>query len=203
MKTVGILVFPGVEELDFVGPFEVFGLAGRQLAELGSSDGVAVITASPSGDPVICAHGLRVIPDYGLDNVPHLDVVVVPGGRGARDQMVDSRMLEFVVDRAKQCELVMSVCTGALILAAAGLLEGKRATTHWAALEDLDRFEGVQVKRERFVQDGKIITSAGISAGIDAALHVVRLLFGEEIRTVVAKRLEHYTSNAQTVEDVT
>jgi transcriptional regulator GlxA family with amidase domain len=192
VKTVGILVFPDVEELDFVGPYEVFGLTGRHLTELGSPDGVSVITASPTGDTVDCAHGLRVLPDFGFDRVPKLDVLVVPGGRGAREQKSDPRMLEFVLDQSRKCELVTSVCTGALILAAAGLLDGKRATTHWAALDELRQFEKVEVERKRYIHDGKIITSAGISAGIDAALHVVRLLFGEEIRVAVAKRLEHF-----------
>lgn len=90
-------------------------------------------------------------------------------------------MLEFILDQSRKCELVTSVCTGALILAAAGLLDGKHATTHWAALDALRQFEKVEVERERYIHDGKIITSAGISAGIDMSLHVVRLLFGEEI----------------------
>jgi len=195
LKTIGILVFSGVEELDFVGPFEVFGLAARCLKDKAKQNGLTMITASPMGKAIVGAHGLKVIPDCSLDNVPHLDVLVVPGGRGAREQMVNPKMLDFVMCRSRECELVTSVCTGALILAAAGLLTGKRATTHWAATEELGRFEGIQIQRKRYIHDGKIITSAGISAGIDMALYVTEHLFGKEIQNDVAKRLEY--SNPQ------
>lgn len=197
MKTIGILVFSGAEELDFVGPFEVFGLAARCLKDEGNLKVPTVITVSPTGDPIVSAHGLRVIPDYSLDNVPHLDVLVVPGGRGAREQMVNPKMLDFVMCRSRECELVTSVCTGALILAAAGLLRGKRATTHWAATEELGRFEGIQIQRKRYIHDGKIITSAGISAGIDMALYVTEHLFGKEIRNEIEKRLEYLTPKTE------
>jgi len=195
LKTIGILVFSGAEELDFVGPFEVFGLAACCLKDKAKQNGLTMITASPMGKAIVGAHGLKVIPDCSLDNVPHLDVLVVPGGRGAREQMVNPKMLDFVMCRSRECELVTSVCTGALILAAAGLLTGKRATTHWAATEELGRFEGIQIQRKRYIHDGKIITSAGISAGIDMALYVTEHLFGKEIQNDVAKRLEY--SNPQ------
>lgn len=195
MTTIGVVVFPHVEELDFVGPFEVFGLAARCMKDKAKQNGLTMITASPMGKAIVGAHGLKVIPDCSLDNVPHLDVLVVPGGRGAREQMVNPKMLDFVMCRSRECELVTSVCTGALILAAAGLLTGKRATTHWAATEELGRFEGIQIQRKRYIHDGKIITSAGISAGIDMALYITEYLFGEEIQNDVAKRLEY--SNPQ------
>ncbi len=193
MRIVGIVVFPKVEELDFVGPLEVFGLAARQLEDRASLNALAVVTASPTGETVVCAHGLTVIPNLGFDNVPHLDVLVVPGGKGAREQMRSAKMLDFVLSQSRKCELVTSVCTGALILAAAGLLSGKRATTHWAAVDELRQMGEIIVERRRFIHDGKVITSAGISAGVDMALYATQFLFGEEIRNAVAKRLEHYT----------
>ena len=138
---------------------------------------------------------MRVIPDLSFDNVPHLYVLVVPGGKGAREKMRSPKMLNFVLNHSRKCKLVASVCTGALILAAAGLLSGKRSTTHRAAMDELKRFEQIKVKRERYVHDGKVITSAGISGGIDMALYVTQFLFGEEMRNAVAKRLEHYASS--------
>lgn len=161
VKEIGILIFPQVEELDFVGPLEAFALVNRHV-----NGGVNVFTFSLGEGEVVGNHGLKVVPSYDCDGLPPLDILVVPGGRGAREQMANSRLLEFIAGLAQDCELVTSVCTGALLLAAAGLLEGKRATTHWAALEELGNFKGIQVVKGRYVHDGKIITPPGFRRGL-------------------------------------
>lgn len=186
MKDIGILIFSQVEELDFVGPLEVFDLVNRYV-----QNGASVFTFSSQGGEVVGAHGLKMIPSYSFDDIPRLDILVVPGGRGAREQMSNPKVLEFIASQARDCELVTSVCTGALILAAADLLRGRRATTHGAALEELGNFEGVQVVRERYVHDGEVITAAGVSAGIDMALYVIGLLFGETTKQSVAREMEY------------
>ena len=186
MRNVGIFVFPQVEELDFVGPLETLDQVNSFV------DGALDVFAfAPQLGTVTGAHGLEVVPRYDLASVPPLDFLVVPGGRGARIQMEVPRVLEFVREQASQCELVASVCTGSLILGAAGLLQGKRATTHHGSLERLAAFEGVEVVQERYVHDGRIITAAGISAGIDMALYMVQLLFGDDIQAKVARVMEY------------
>ena len=170
MTTTGILVFDGVEELDFVGPWEVF-TSGKLLCP-----DHRVVTIGLSEAEVRCAKGLRVLPDHTLDDAPALDVLIVPGGDGTRPLMRDARLLDWVRARSASAKWTTSVCSGSLVLAAAGLLDGRRATTHWAVLPELTRFPLVQVvEHVRFVRDGQIVTSAGVSAGIDMALW----LFGQ------------------------
>jgi len=190
MKEIGILIFPQVEELDFVGPLEVFGLVNRCREGTSEQNGLEIFLIAPQKEEITCAHGLRVFPDCSFGETPPLDLLVVPGGPGTREQMKNSHMLKFARDQAARCELLASVCTGALILAAAGLLKGKRATTHWSAHQELAKFDDITVVQERFVRDGNVITSAGISAGIDMALFLVKESFGEELAENVSKRLE-------------
>jgi len=185
-RNVGILVFDGVEELDFVGPLEVFGVAGM----LGK-DAFKVSTIGVKGRPIEAINGLRVTPDFDLDGPPNVDILVVPGGNGTRKLMTDKRVLGFIRGSAARCELVTSVYTGALVLAAARLLDGKRATTHWSALDELREFSEVVVEHRRFIKQGKIITSAGISAGIDMSLHIVGLLCGAKLKRDTAKEMEY------------
>ncbi|MBI3460121.1 DJ-1/PfpI family protein [Candidatus Acetothermia bacterium] len=186
MKNIGILVFDQVEELDFVGPLEVFGLLQRM-----QPDTVKVFTVEADGKPFRGAFQLQVIPEYSFAHCPPIDILVVPGGRGARTAMNDARVLEFVKTRAAQAEFITSVCTGSLILAKAGLLQGKRATTHRTALDELREFSGVTVEHLRYIHEGNVITSGGISAGIDMAFYVVELLCGPSVRDDVAKRMEY------------
>jgi transcriptional regulator GlxA family with amidase domain len=186
MKNIGMLLFDQVEELDFVGPLEVFGLLQRMYP-----DTVKVFTVESEGRPIRCAFQLQVIPEHSFANCPSIDILVVPGGRGARLAMNDDRLLEFVRSRAAQAELITSVCTGALLLAKVGLLDGKRATTHWAALQELKQFPGVTVEHQRYVHDGQVITAGGISAGIDMAFYVVERLCGRAVRDEVAHRMEY------------
>ena len=186
MKNVAILLFDGAEELDFAGPLEVFGVASQL-----KPDSIHVFTLAASDREIQCINGLKVRPQYTFQSCPNFDILVVPGGQGSRREMKNADTLAFVRKAAGSCELVTSVCTGALILASAGLLDGKRATTHWAALEELERFPKVIVDHQRFIHEGKVVTSGGISAGIDMALHVVGLLLGVDVVAEVAHRMEY------------
>jgi transcriptional regulator GlxA family with amidase domain len=181
--TIGILIFDEAEELDFVEPFEVFGMA----AEFGKACQTHII--AESAEPVRCAHGLRVQPDYTMENAPALDLLIVPGGRGARRHASkNSQILEFL---RQQQGTVASVCTGAMVLAAAGILDGIEATTHVAHYHQLREHKKVLVRESvRFVMHDRIATSAGVTAGIDLALAFVARLFSEEIAQRIAENLE-------------
>lgn len=183
MMTIGILVFNDVEELDFVGPLEVFG----QAQQLGAPCRVLLVASDEQ--ELRCRYGLRLRPDASLTACSGLDLLVVPGGPGARTHArANPAILEFI---RRQPGAVASVCTGALILAAAGVLAGHRATTHWSALDLLRATAGVQVEAGvRMVFDGRIATSAGVSAGIDLALALVGRRWGRELAREVAHRME-------------
>ena len=182
MMTIGILVFDDVEELDFVGPLEVFG----QAQQLGAP--CRVLLVASDARELRCRYGLRVRPEANLAACPQLDLLVVPGGPGARTHArANPAILAFI---RQQPGAVASVCTGALILAAAGVLTGHRATTHWSALDLLRATAGVQVEAGvRMVFDGRIATSAGVSAGIDLALALVGRWWGRELAREVAHRM--------------
>ncbi len=189
-KTIAILLFDKVEELDAIGPYEV--LAG--WTSMSPDDGWRTITVGLNGpEPIRCAHGLVVTPDTSFDAAGQIDLLVYPGGRGARELVENAEHLEWVRKQATQIELMTSVCTGALVLAAAGLLHDRPATTHWGAIDRLAEIDPtIDVRRdERYVDDGDIVTAAGISAGIDMALHLVARLAGEE-RAVRVRRFLQY-----------
>jgi transcriptional regulator GlxA family with amidase domain len=182
---VGILLFDEVEELDFVGPLEVLGVASRLVESL------TVLTVSKDGRPIQGRYGLRVQPDHGFSSCPPLDLLIVPGGKGARDARYDKEILAFVRDHASKREIA-SVCTGALLLAEAGILKGRRATTHHSHFEELRRYAEVEViEGERFVLEDGVATSAGISAGIDLALELVSNHFGEKVMREVVETMEY------------
>lgn len=173
MTTIGIVLFKGVEELDFVGPLEVFQMALRD-----SVKGKLVLLAEDPG-PLTCAKGMRVLPDCSLDDHPPLDVLVVPGGMATREEVKNERLLAWLRKTAPTCKWVTSVCTGSMLLLAAGIASGKRITTHWGALDLLREMGGAEVVGgPRFVRDGNLVTSAGVSAGIDMSLWIVGQLFG-------------------------
>lgn len=182
--TTGIVLFEEAEELDWAGPFEVFSMA--------KTDGDAVVTIAEAPGPIRSANGLRVLADCTFADAPPLDVLVVPGGWGTRREADNPAMLEFVQRVAPGCTWVTSVCTGALVLAAAGLMVGKRATTHWAVLDELRAVEGVEVlDHVRYVRDGNVVSAAGVSAGIDMALWVVGQLYGVEHARVAQYAMEY------------
>lgn len=193
---VGIVVFEDAEELDFVGPWEVFA-AARMLA----SD-VDVVTIAERLEPVRAAKGLRVVPDTTLEDAGALDVLVVPGGRGARlRESENPRMLGYVRSAAARCQWVTSVCTGAMVLHAAGLLDGRRATTHWAYCDQLEARGNVTVLRNvRYVRDGNVVTSAGVSAGIDMSLWLVGQVLGRDVARNVQRTMEYDPAPPYTAE---
>ncbi|GAB6903161.1 DJ-1/PfpI family protein [Kineosporia succinea] len=184
-KVIGIVLFDGVEELDAVGPYEV--LAYWTLNH--PDDGYRTITLSPDGQVVTCAKGMRILPDHSFADAPELDVVLHPGGQGTRRLMRAADHLDQVRAWSARAELMTSVCTGSLVYAAAGLLRDRPATTHWGAIDQLREADpSVRIdEKARFVDDVTVVTSAGVSAGIDMALHLVsRLSFHD--RAVAVRR---------------
>jgi len=193
-KRVGIVLFDDVEILDFCGPFEVFSvvrLDEEKRREQASPFDVFLVAEKV--DPVITAGGMRVIPDHTFGSCPKLDVLVVPGGWGTRTEMNNSVLLDWLRARASEVETLTSVCTGSMLLGSAGLLDGLHATTHWRSLDWMrDSFPLVTVEYDRHVvEDGRVLTSAGISAGIDMALKVVLRYFGDSIARAAAKHMEY------------
>lgn len=170
---VGILVFPQVEELDAIGPWEMFTM-WQQVAQ-----GPTCHIVAQTLDPVVCAKGLTIVPHVSFETCPALDVLLVPGGQGTRTEVRNPRLLAFVAEQARQCQAVLSVCTGSFVLHAAGLLAGRKATTHWASLERLRALGDVEVVEERFTRDGPVWCSAGVSAGIDLTLRFIAEVAGE------------------------
>jgi transcriptional regulator GlxA family with amidase domain len=195
-RNVGILIFDNVEVLDFAGPFEVFsrtrltpGAASRRSDE---SAPFEVFTVAPSNAPVTAVGGLVVVPRYSLATAPPIDLLVVPGGWGTRTLMGNADVVGWIRHAAASAQHVTGVCTGALLLAEAGLLEGRRATTHWAALEELAALgRGVIVVRDRRVVDDGVVTSAGVSSGMDMAFYMVQALYGREVADETAHYIEY------------
>ena len=191
---MGIVIFPEVEVLDFCGPYEVFTVARLDEARRREEPSpFRVLLVAEAATAVTTAGGMRVIPDCLLAVCPPLNILVVPGGWGTRRQIDNKIMIDWIAERGRQVETLTSVCTGALLLAAAGLLNGRRATTHWRSLSWLrESFPAVTVEeRLRVVEDGHILTSAGISAGIDLALKVVGRSFGEAVARATARHMEY------------
>ncbi|MCY9549503.1 DJ-1/PfpI family protein [Lysinibacillus xylanilyticus] len=187
---VGILLFDDVEVLDFAGPFEVFSVTEIENGQ----QPFVVKTVSEKGNIVIASNGLKVQPDYSFENIPRFDILIIPGGLGAREREIhNDNVIQWITNQMKTVQLMTSVCTGALLLAKAGLLKGRMATTHWASLERLNNeFPQVEVQREvKFVDEGNIITSAGISAGINMSFHIVKRLLGSEVAQNTAKIMEY------------
>lgn len=184
-----ILLFDEVEVLDFAGPFEVFSVTGRRR-KLEPFD---VFTVAERAGPVIARNGLSINPRYAFGNCPPPDILVVPGGYGTRREMKNPLTLEWVTRVAPNADLVLSVCTGALVLGAAGLLDGLEATTHFMAFNELRAVAPHATIREgaRMVDNGRVILSAGVSAGIDMSLHVVARLLGPEVARETARYMEY------------
>lgn len=204
-KTVGIVLFPEVEVLDFCGPFEVFSVA--RLSEENRRESQSPFRIFLVGRTLETIHttgGMKVTPDVDFQSCPRLDILVVPGGFGTRPLMRDPETLNWIRRRAGETATVTSVCTGSLLLGGAGVLDGKRATTHWKSLDLLRQtYPAIEVvPSEHIVTDGDIITSAGIAAGIDMALTVVKKYCGERVARNTARYMEYPfpESNARRVE---
>lgn len=186
----GILVFPDVEELDFVGPWEIIGMWNKFAA--GPENRLIVAQRK---EPVTCAKGLIVTPHVAFEQCPPLDFLLVPGGQGTRKEIDNQPLIGFISRQAKSCRAVISVCTGSFLLHKAGLLSGKKATTHWNSLDRLRALGDVKVVEERFIHDGTIWTSAGVSAGIDVMLAFIEDFAGEQAAGIAQFAAEYYPSS--------
>ena len=186
--TYGLLIFDDAEELDFVGPWEVF-TASSMLRD--NADTVVLI-AERAG-PVRCAKGMRVVPDHTIDDHPRLDVLLVPGGRGARETQSDNPVVTgWIAKVADQADWVTSVCTGSILLHAAGPARGRRVATHWSSEDTLEHRGDVTVVRDaRYVVDGNLVTSQGVSAGIDMALWLVGRINGRDHARAVRRYIQY------------
>ena len=190
MTDIAIALFDGVEELDWAGPWEVLAFWSAYWPD----DGVNVFTVAESADVVECAKGMRVLPHRVWTDVDRLDVLVYPGGRGTRAQLSGvERLHERLRLLADRGTLMTSVCTGSLVYAASGLLQGRPATTHWASLAKLrDLDASIDVREDvRFVDSGSVVTASGVSAGIDMALHLVRRLASEDRAREVRRGIQY------------
>ena len=194
--SVGILIFDNVEVLDFAGPFEVFSrtrlVPGVDARRSEDSAPFRVFTVARSSTPVVATGGLRVIPHHSFADAPLIDLLVVPGGFGTRALLREQDTLDWIRQTAARARKVTSVCTGAILLANAGLLDGRRATTHWGALDLLASLnERVKVERDVRVVDDGIISSAGVASGLDMAFYVVETLFGKQVADETAHYIEY------------
>lgn len=193
---VGILIFDGVEVLDFAGPYEVFSrtrlVPGIESRRSDESAPFRVFTVAARAEAVVATGGLRVLPDFDLASAPGIDVLVIPGGFGTRPMLQDQPMLDWIRRAAAAATRVASVCTGALVLAKAGLLAGRRATTHWGALTTLAELDPtIRVDAAARVVDDVIFTSAGVSAGIDMAFAVVEAMHGRAVADETARYMDY------------
>ena len=185
----GFLLFPDLEELDLVGPWEMIAMWSKY------ADGPKTCLMIAETDAAVtCSNGMILTPHASFENAPELDYLLIPGGLGTRSQMRNEILTAFVAAQANHCKAILSVCTGSFILQAAGLLRGRKATTHWLSLKDLRKLDGVEVVEERLVVDGTIWTSSGVSAGIDLALEFIQHEAGEEVAGKVQSLAEYYPS---------
>jgi transcriptional regulator GlxA family with amidase domain len=193
-KRVGIVVFEDIEVLDFCGPFEVFAATRLNEAKRREEPSPFEVWLVAENDaPIVTAGGMKVMPHHAFASCPKLEILVVPGGWGTRRELTNPAMLDWLRLRAQEVETLTSVCTGAMLLGAAGLLDGRRATTHWRSLDWLrESFPAVTViDDQHVVEDGAVITSAGIAAGIDLALKVVARYHGETVARATARHMEY------------
>jgi transcriptional regulator GlxA family with amidase domain len=176
MATIGILLFDGAEEMDFVGPWQVFAAAIQGMA------GEHVLMVAENTGPIRCELGMRVLPDVSYDDAPGLDVVVVPGGSGARREIANPATMHWLRTTAGGCSWLASVCTGTFLLVGAGLTRGRKVTTHHDFLEPLRAMGGAEViEGVRFVRDGDLVTAAGVMSGVEMSLWLVGQLYGAEV----------------------
>jgi transcriptional regulator GlxA family with amidase domain len=188
-RTAGILLFDGVEELDAVGPWEVLAFWTRHFPD----DGWTVTTLSPGGGPVTAAKGMVLGAQAAIEDAPPLDLLLHPGGEGTRPLLRDSAHLDWLRTQRQSVPLMTSVCTGSLVYAAAGLLRDRPATTYWSCFDELLQLDPTVQPRpdDRWVDDGDVVTSAGVSAGIDMSLHLVARLAGDERARQVRRGIQY------------
>lgn len=198
MINVGIFIFENVEVLDFAGPYEVFTTASRVSQRNSQPEPFTVFTIGRTGATIQARAGLKVHTDYHFGNHPPIDLLIIPGGV-VTQELDEPEVIQWIQSIAAKSQLTASVCTGAFLLAQAGLLEGKSATTHWEDIDDLRAMFGSieVVEGKRWVDEGVVITSAGISAGIDMSLHLVDRLAGRDLALKTARQMEFdWTENS-------
>lgn len=191
MLTIGVLLFPQVEELDFVGPFEVLSYINKIRP-----DSTKVLLVAEKAEPVEAFNGMRVIPDVTMATCPQLDILVVPGGKGRYVAMKNTAIQEFIQRQAQKAKYITSVCTGAFLLAEAGLLKNKKATTYHTAFAELAAYS-VQVLPQKVVREDNIITAAGVSSGIELGLYLLKEEFGAALAQEVADKIEYDVEAAE------
>lgn len=195
MRHVAIMIFDDIEVLDFAGPYEVFNVTG----ELNRPSPLNVFTVAESNSPVRTRGQLSVNPNYSIQNMPKADILLIPGGAGCRALLNKPHILEWVQEQAKQVEYLLSVCTGSLVLAKAGLLNGLEVTTHHDNLDDLEALvdeTATVIRDKRYVDTGKIVMSGGVSAGIDMSLYMIQKLFGNEVLAKTLTEMEYPYTDA-------
>ena len=185
MLTVGVLLFPQVEELDFVGPFEILSYINKIRPE-----STKVLLIAETAEPVEAFNGMKIIPDVTMANCPQLDILVAPGGKGRYAAMKNTAIKEFIQQQAQKAKYITSVCTGAFLLAEAGLLKNKKATTYHTAFAELAAYS-VEVLAQKVVREDNIITAAGVSSGIELGLYILREEFGAAVAQEVADKIEY------------
>lgn len=197
MIKVGIVVFPNVEEMDFIGPFEVLSYANKIDETV-----LDIRLLAETAGPVNAFNGLRFLPDQTIENAKkeQFDVIVVPGGKGRYEAMKNLSILSFVKEQALQAKFMTSVCTGAFILAEAGLLKGKKATTYHTTLPELQGYEGVTAMPQKVVQDGTVITAAGVTSGMELGFYLLQTLLGRTLAEKVADGIEYTVNWAELVQ---
>ena len=193
-RTVGIYIFKDVEVLDFAGPYEVFSTASRVYQRSHPQEEIPYsvqLIAAESG-AIEARGGMKLLPDFHYSQCPRIDILIVPGGLIERESERDE-LFGWIRSLSQAAEIIASVCTGAFILAKAGLLEGLSATTHWEDIEAFSKmFPNVEViENKRWVEEGRILTSAGISAGIDMSLHIVSMLEGKDLAELTARQMDY------------
>ena len=179
-RVIGMLIFPRLTQLDMTGPYEVLARLPNTKVHLISRD----------LDPVQTDRGMMIVPTITYADCPQLDVIMVPGGPGQQDLMEDAMVMKFLQRQARNAKYVTSVCTGSLVLGAAGLLKGKRATSHWAAIDHLGLLGAIPVS-EKVVVDGNVVTGAGVASGIDFALALAAILEGEKVAREIQLQIEY------------
>ncbi|MEU8136824.1 DJ-1/PfpI family protein [Streptodolium elevatio] len=192
MTTYGLLLFEGAEELDFVGPWEVFTVSAMLRANQEPATQDRVVAVAESLDPVRAAKGLRILPDATTADHPPLDVLLVPGGQGTRREVENRSLLDWIAKTSAAAEWTTGVCTGSLLLHEAGPAKGRRVATHWSFEDTLEARGDITVVRDaRYVVDGTLVTSQGVSAGIDMALWLIGRLHGRDHARTVRRYIQY------------
>jgi len=189
MRNVGIFLFNDVEVLDFAGPFEVFSVT----SELNQYQLFKVFTVAQNHDPITTVNRLKVVPEYAFSDHPPIDILILPGGVGTKQEMVNERTLSWIKAVNEKTEITFSVCSGARLLAKMSLLDDMEMTTHHEVMPDIRAISSKIIINEnmRFIDNGKIMTSGGISAGIDLSLYVVEKLYGADVKNKTAQYMEY------------